>query len=190
MIPTLFYADSFPVVTGIREQILAHSTFKPYQSPHDGVIYPGIAENIPANVKRIFQAEIETCLHLAIDTVVIFSRIMSAGMAVPHRVHSDRIMAEFSAHLYLSTEFTEGSGTGFFRHKIFGDRHTAETIDSEVRPNSPEDWQEYARIPARFGRLLIHDATLWHCAFPLEGFGQAPEDSRMVLTAFFNIAKL
>lgn len=186
MKPKFLVLDDFPAAAEIRDLVVSQE-FRDRAAEQDGVSYPGIAGDLPPALNLVFETQIASLLRTHIKPVVIFARMMTAGIRAPHRIHSDRAMSAFAAHLYLSECYTPGSGTGFFRHRVWGEEHLAETDVSGLRSECFEDWEEYSRIPAKFGRLLIHDANLWHCAFPLEGFGSRPEDARLVLTMFFNL---
>lgn len=171
----------FPVVTRLP--------FVTVKSEFDTVEYPEIAKDIPASVKSDFRKAIEGKINHGIVPTAIFSRMMTKDVLAPHRVHSDLVMGEYSAHLYLSREWPWGSGTAFCRNLRDGSlEQTAETDVSQIFSNKLEEWEVYARVPAVFGRLVIHKSSLWHVAMPLAGFGSGPENARLVLTCFFNLS--
>ena len=117
------------------------------------------------------------------------------------RVHVDE--SHWSGILYLSREEDCVGGTEFFRHKETGlDRFpfTREELDAhgfataaeahaaliERDGTSDSAWEPLMNIPMRFNRLLLLRPWLFHTAGP--GFGDRPENGRLVYLMFFNQA--
>jgi hypothetical protein len=52
--------------------------------------------------------------------------------------------------------------------------------------NNPKKWIKDWQCQAKSNRLLIHDSLYWHCAEPVGGWGESPNNGRVVITCFFN----
>jgi hypothetical protein len=117
------------------------------------------------------------------------------------KVHVDD--SHWSGILYLSRPEDCSGGTEFFRHKATGldrfpftreelDAHgfatTAEAHASLIERDGTDDraWDLQMNVPMRFNRLLLLRPWLFHTAGP--GFGDAPENGRLVYLMFFNQA--
>jgi hypothetical protein len=106
----------------------------------------------------------------------------------------------WSGILYLSRPGDCQGGTDFFRHKRTNtDRRPMS--DQEVAALGyktyadcehdilgrdtldPEAWEKTMTVPMRFNRLLLLRPWLWHTAGP--GFGDTPENGRLVYLLFF-----
>lgn len=184
------YIDNFfkdPL--SIREELLK-GLFTDYQSDWDAVVYPGIQYAIPQAIKDEYIKELEKLIGFSIDPKTIFARETSNRVApAPNYLHSDRIMSQFSAHVYISLDWPRDSGTAFWKHKVYGDRESEHTnipqfiLDVQELPK----WSLVELAQGKFNRCLVHDSTLYHSAEPYGGWGNNAEDGRVVLTCFFNL---
>lgn len=169
---------------------LTSAKYEDYVSPTDGVTYPGILRDIPAEYSRVLATKLYLMLGEQIRPNVIFARLTSAAQTeAPNKVHSDRIMGAGACLIYMTRVLPlQGSGTAFYRHFKYGDKHTDEVIPAEIQTNVLADgiWQRRMFVRGEFNRALIYDSRLWHCAEPVGGFGRGPEDGRIVLTCFFD----
>jgi hypothetical protein len=115
------------------------------------------------------------------------------------RVHVDE--SHWSGILYLSRGEDCHGGTEFFRHKATGfDRFPFSSLELEragfashadahrafiERDGTNDDaWESIMTVPMRFNRLLLLRPWLFHTAGP--GFGDGPENARLVYLMFFN----
>jgi len=115
------------------------------------------------------------------------------------RVHVDD--SHWSGILYLSRPEDCVGGTDFFRHKRTGrDRFpltaeelkahgfatTADAHSALIERDGTDDsaWDLTMTVPMRFNRLLLLRPWLFHTAGP--GFGDRPENARLVYLMFFN----
>jgi hypothetical protein len=127
------------------------------------------------------------------------TRLTLAGDKGRGRVHVDK--SHWSGILYLSRPEDCRGGTEFFRHKATGVDHfpfsTEELERCEFASHAEahrklieEDgtnesaWEPLMNVPMRFNRLLLLRPWLFHTAGP--GFGDAPENGRLVYLMFFN----
>ena len=115
------------------------------------------------------------------------------------RVHVDE--SHWSGILYLSRPEDIVGGTEFFRHKASGldrfpfnrdelDGHGFTTAAQahaaliERDGTNHSAWDLLMSVPMRFNRLLLLRPWLFHTAGP--GFGDCPENGRLVYLMFFN----
>jgi hypothetical protein len=115
------------------------------------------------------------------------------------KVHVDD--SHWSGILYLSDPEDCRGGTEFFRHKETGlDRFpfsaeelgkhgfatTADAHAALIERDGTNDyaWELTMTVPMRFNRLLLLRPWLFHTAGP--GFGDRPENARLVYLMFFN----
>jgi hypothetical protein len=184
------FDDFFEEHKRLREDIIG-GDFIDYKSPWDGVVYPGINGDIPLWAINSIHRRLMEIMDLEIDIHTIFSRLTTRNTpSAPHKIHSDKIMGEYSLHIYLSKEWPSGSGTSFWNHATEGQRHTDQTNIANILrdQNDPtrKNWNRVLHAQGNFNRAIIHDATLWHCAEPVGGWGVDKEDGRVVLTTFFS----
>jgi len=118
------------------------------------------------------------------------------------KVHIDD--SHWSGILYLSRDQDSIGGTNFFRHlatnsdrapvfeeEIAGQGYSSfqqmhrEIIEKDSLDDS--QWQLTTHIPMRFNRLVLLRPWLWHTAGP--GFGDRPENGRLVYLMFFQSAR-
>jgi hypothetical protein len=114
------------------------------------------------------------------------------------RVHID--VSYWSGILFLSRPQDCFGGTEFFRHKATNTDRFPLTNDELAatgfstfdeahkgiveRDGTNEDaWEQISTVPMRFNRLLLLRPWLWHTAGP--GFGDSPENGRLVFLMFF-----
>lgn len=168
-----------------RAKILS-GVFEDIVNPVDGVVYPAINRDPNQDVVREFHSKIESAIGRHIRPKVTFSRAMFLGMSAPNKIHSDRIMASHAAHIYLSTDWPEGSGTSFWEHKVYGPVHDDRVVPADIRANEMSDWSRLYLAQAAFNRMLVHRGDLWHLAEPIGGWGDKPENARLVITCFFD----
>ena len=115
------------------------------------------------------------------------------------RVHVDE--SHWSGILYLSRPEDCCGGTEFFRHRgtgldrfpfsseelaEAGFRDAADAHHGLIERDGTDDsaWDQTMTVPMRFNRLLLLRPWLFHTAGP--GFGDRPENGRLVYLMFFN----
>jgi hypothetical protein len=118
------------------------------------------------------------------------------------KVHIDS--SHWSGILYLSRNEDSIGGTDFFRHRrtnsdrapVFNDELAARGYSSFedmhadiVEKDSLDDskWELRTQVPMQFNRLVLLRPWLWHTAGP--GFGDSPENGRLVYLMFFRSAR-
>jgi len=118
------------------------------------------------------------------------------------KVHVDE--SHWSGILYLSRDEDSVGGTDFFRHVRTGSDR-APVLEEEIagqgyssyehmhrdiiEKDSVDDskWQLTTHVPMRFNRLVLLRPWLWHAGGP--GFGDRPENGRLVYLMFFQSAR-
>lgn len=115
------------------------------------------------------------------------------------KVHIDQ--SWWSGILYLSRPEDCRGGTDFFRHRRTGSERAPfdpreaqamgyESMEAAHRDiierdsNDDDAWEATMRVPMRFNRLVMLRPWLWHTAG--EGFGDTPENGRLVYLMFFS----
>lgn len=118
------------------------------------------------------------------------------------KVHIDS--SHWSGILYLSRPEDCRGGTNFYRHlrtgtdglvadpaqlQALGYKSMAEMTDDIVPNDGLDDskWEQTMQVPMRFNRLVLLRPWLWHTAGP--GFGDRPENGRLVYLMFFQSAR-
>jgi len=116
-------------------------------------------------------------------------------------VHIDD--AHWSAMLYLSKPEDCRGGTDFFRHIPTDTDHAPLSQEDFIKTgvtsveqlwddilwphtNDRSKWEHLMRVPMRYNRLILFRPQQWHDAGP--GFGDCPENARMVYMMFFKSA--
>lgn len=154
----------------------------------DGVEYP----NISAAVPRDLAGELEYVLGHAsggsVDVKLSFFRLSLADTAAPHWAHTDAIISEYLALIYLTRNEDCRGGTAIVEHVSGMARHPR--TDAEVAlwredTNRPERWVPKTIAPMAFNRLVVLPTDVFHAATP-QGFGTSVEDGRLVLISFFS----
>lgn len=181
--------DFFEDGDATRKSILS-ANFSDVTSPVDNVTYPDICLDVPEQVRNELISKISKIMNLKVIPKFLFARAMIKGRPVPHKVHSDFNMAAYSAHVYLSPKWPEGSGTSFYRHQTEGEKGNYQTDWSQISHNEMDKWHKYARVPAKFNKLLIHRSEFWHMAEPQDAWGDNHKNGRLVLTMFFDTGEL
>lgn len=169
----------------VRQSILERE-FRSVENPVDKVEYPLVCLDIPLAVRESMVGRLSMICLRPVAPQFIFARLMPEGCEIPHHVHSDRSMGDYSAHVYLSKEWPIGAGTAFYSHETEGPRECDATDRSKLDFSSMDKWTKSLLFQGRFNTLFMHDSSFYHCAEPTHGFGSTKEDSRLVLTCFFN----
>lgn len=189
MNPIVLIKDEFLKDANQFKAKLIELGFGDVVSPVDGVKYPGICmlkeQSIVDDISRSLNSLIlsEDCIQEKYEEIKVnylFARIMKKNHNSPHIVHEDSLMGKYSALVYLNEpDEISRHGTAFYTHL------TNEIQESDYK--SLYNWSDYLFVKAKFNRLLIHKSEYYHAALPSYGFGEQPENARMVLTCFFDL---
>lgn len=113
-----------------------------------------------------------------------FFRQSPAGQAEPNYIHSDVEMGDWTAILYLNPDPPAGDGTTFWRHRPTGADRGAFDLE---RQGAREQWAAWHHVEARFNRLLIFHAPLYHSRAIEANYGQAGVDARLTQIVFAGV---
>lgn len=156
----------------------------------DGVTYPLICAEIPGHLRDGVLRELAK-LHPELEAPVMFMRRSPKGIPCPHQVHSDASMGTHSLMLYLNAREHCQGGTSFLSHSLSGIAYNPAdplfvgvVVDDQ---NRPEAWNICDVAEMRPNRAVIFPADRLHRAEPVGGFGDTPDNSRVVLTCFFKV---
>lgn len=103
-------------------------------------------------------------------------------------VHSDRMMGDVTAIVYLSKHDKDESGTGFYRHRerkilempTFDVLQDDKQLQDEMVKGSDEVWEQMHFVNGKYNRCVIFPAPLFHSRVPKHGIGKDTEGGRMV----------
>lgn len=108
------------------------------------------------------------------------------GQREPNFIHTDGMMGDWTAILYLSADPAPGDGTRFWRHRETG---AVASASAEVTPDEQEAWNHEAQwdpwhhVEARFNRAVIFPARYFHSRTIRENYGQG-HDARLIQVVF------
>ncbi len=158
----------------------------------DGVVYPLICADIPSHLRAAVLRQIENEFAIP-ESPTMFMRRSPAGVPCPHQVHSDASMGEYSLMLYLNDELDSQGGTSFLSHRLTGIAYNPELPEAVeiivADQNRPDAWEVRDMVKMIPNRAVIFKADALHRAEPVGGFGDTPDNTRVVLTCFFKRAE-
>lgn len=179
--------DNF-LAEDVYQRLRAHAdtlSFAGEVNPLDGVLYPGISTDIPAEVRKAVLAAAPKA-----RDITMFMRLSLAGVPVPHQAHTDSVMGRMSMMLYLNRPEHCQGGTSFVRHKktgmVINPRDQFEQRVWELDTNKSRAWEIYDQIDMRSNRCAFFPANLMHRAEPVGGYGTDATNGRLVLTMFYS----
>lgn len=163
--------------------------------------YPGLMSHAPLSVGGMEAAASRIAgeaLIAAQDTTHGHCRLTLKNDKGVTGVHIDP--CHYSGILYLSLPEHCRGGTDFFRHRRTGldavprdlarigqagyadiNALVEDVVNRDTR--SPSKWERSFTAPMRFNRLILFSPWMFHNAAP--GFGDRPENGRLIQTLFF-----
>lgn len=150
----------------------------------EGVVFHGIAPcadpTLPDALRRLFPG---------VDTGLTFFRQSPAGQPEPNYIHTDRDMGDWTAILYLNPEPAEGDGTTFWESRETGVRASQAKTEADFRAEWPtwrdlSAWRRWRTVDAKFNRLLVFSAPMFHSRAIHENYGTAGVDARLIQLVF------
>lgn len=125
-------------------------------------------------------------------------RLGSEKSHLHNYVHADHTCASLACVYYLNRPVDCRGGTAFWRHKKFGwdQMPTQAQLDEvgytleEIRKDwlDKEAWEMVTLAGMKHNRLIVYPTQAFHSRWPWEGFGDTPDNSRLIWCGFFNIA--
>lgn len=159
-------------------------------NPIDNVVYPLIAKDVPPDIHHEVQFNLFLLMGKPITINHLFMRLSTEGVPVPHQVHTDLAMGEYSMMLYMTRQENCHGGTSILQHIDGMERHPQNEEEMAIwrrDMNDPSAWKITDFCPMRQNRAFIFRSDLLHRAEPVGGFGRGPRKGRLVLTAFYNL---
>ncbi len=158
-------------------------------NPADGVLYPGISDDVPKSVAGEVLSIAEKASGRKLSTKTIFFRLTTEGEEIPHQAHNDRVMGDYGFILYMNRAEDCAGGTSFVFHKEEGmaSGPSCERQEAVWRRdvNRYDAWRVYKMIDMEPNRAFVFDSFLMHRAEMPNNFGSGPKDGRLTLIAFF-----
>lgn len=166
--------------------------YEDIENPVDKVVYPLIAKDIPSEVRHEVEMNLMMLMSRPVTINYLFMRLSPEKVRVPHQVHTDTSMGEYSLMLYMNRQANCWGGTSILQHVDGMDRHPANEAELAVwrrDMNDVNSWKITDFCPMRQNRAFVFQSDLFHRAEPIFGFGRGPRKGRLVLTAFFNLVQ-
>lgn len=114
-----------------------------------------------------------------------FFRRSPLGQAEPNYIHTDESMGDWTGIFYLNPTPAEGDGTVFWRHATTLHESGAEWM---YDGHEPGKWVETQRVAAKFNRLLLFNARLFHSRAIPENYGEG--DGARLIQVMFGTGRL
>lgn len=171
---------------------LLDESYQGIVSPFDGVFYPDIAKIDPVLEAELWFG-VQEIVGERIRASAIFARLSVDGVKAPHQVHTDAIMGDYTAIVYMNAPEHCQGGTSVLRHRetsLATHPTTPEEIAYCTRDsNDPTKWVTTYFAEMVFNRIFVCDSKLFHRSEPIGGFGKTVADGRLVVVGFFNRAR-
>lgn len=116
---------------------------------------------------------------------VSFFRKSPRGQVEPNYVHTDAMMGDLTAILYLNPTPALGDGTTFWRYVETGEKEPDEHMDRHDEWADASKWEKWATVAATFNRLLLFRAPLYHSRNIPENYGTG-DDARLIQVLFLH----
>jgi len=150
-----------------------------FRDVHDGpVVFHGMAPCADPTVPMQLVATYPT-----LRPTLSFFRLSPQGQVEPHAVHTDTSMGTVTALLYLQPDPPTGDGTQFLKHVKTGATRTRDNREA-ADWFTPDAWERVALIEAKFNRLVVFPAALFHSRAIQANYGTDPESARLLQIVF------
>lgn len=193
---TLLQFDDFAEDAMKVREVVISGKFETEIGP-DGGKYTGISQYpVPSWFDRISCA-----VGKEIIPRISCFRLNLAG-EMPHSfVHSDGICSQWASILYLNTPQQCYGGTAFWRHTGLNINRMP-TPDELTKLGLKVDWfhsmmerewkdltfwEQAGFVEMRWNRFITYPTSMFHSRYPFEGFGNKPENGRLVWVCFYDI---
>lgn len=153
----------------------------------DGVTHPGIVK-IPPFLHNDLLLKLNQ-IYGPVEINLAFARHSYESMPPPNWAHSDMNMTQYVGLVYLSPVDYPWDGTHFCRHKLTKlETHPENEAQMQTLlqdGGDPKRWLITYTCPSRYNRMFMFNAKHIHAA--AYRFGDTRDNSRLVLSVFFNI---
>lgn len=192
MTPVLTIVDNFLIRPDEMRELVLSQPFRDIE--HQGAVYKDVQPvekyHVLPGLTDLFGREIKWYMGAW--------RRNSKGSQLHSLVHADNSCASMAAVLYLNPPEQCQGGTAFWKHKATGWesmpteqqlKDAGMTLEEIAADWHKEDaWEMTTLAGMRFNRLITYPTTMFHSRWPWEGFGDSPEDSRLIGAFFFDLA--
>jgi hypothetical protein len=166
--------------------------YKDIENPADGVTYPGISDEVPAQVKKYIEEKCSNLWMRNLEAKTIFFRLTHTGTeTAPHQAHTDTAMGKYTFICYFqdAPEEHPDAGTSLLKHGTVGGLHTDPWTRGEQDvwqrdTNKYDSWDITRLFKMRRNTAVTYESKRMHRAEPVGGFGRDVSDGRLVLVAF------
>ncbi len=117
------------------------------------------------------------------NVTMTFFRKSPRGQEEPNYIHSDAGMGSRTGIFYLNPDPPEHDGTTFWKSPD-GWISGPWTKEVATSARARKDWVAWKHVPAKFNRLVIFDADLFHSRGIKENYGRGDE-ARLIQVMFF-----
>lgn len=157
----------------------------PYENVQMKWMPPDFLENLPYVFGR----------RIAMDKQAF--RLGGRNSQLHNLVHADHCCSDLASVYYLNPLYQCQGGTAFWRHKLFG--WEMMPTDDQLRGvgysikrlaedwHNPEAWDMVSLAGMKSDRLITYPTHAFHSRWPWEGFGDKPENSRLIHCSFFGL---
>jgi hypothetical protein len=195
MIPALTIVDDFLVnekALEIRQNALA-AGFKDLHFM--GGIYQGTG--VTYNPPDMKQALSEFFGGREIKIHVSAFRLGHKDTTLHVNIHSDNVIARWAGVYYLNPPEQCHGGTAFYKLKEtqWDTMPTQEVLDQSGRTldwlrdkwTDEQAWDLISLAGMKWNRFIFYPTEYFHSRYPLNGWGEKPEESRLVWVVFFDV---
>lgn len=181
------FLDDFDGVRAYCDRLF----YQPQRNVTDGVTYPGINAIIPFELQSEVAYKLTRLLNMPVTRMFVFFRLSLEGVTPPHQAHNDAIMGDWTMILHLTREQHCRGGTAMVAHRELGMEDGPRNKDEQAAwqrdTNNPDAWEVLTEAAMQPNRAMVFPARRMHRAEPLGGFGDSPENGRLVMCAFFDV---
>lgn len=162
-------------------------TYEPVTNPRDGVVYPGICRDVPLLIKEQIVKKMHYVTDKKLCNTVAFLRLSLLGDKAPHEAHTDAVMGDIGAIVYITRKRYCRGGTAFIQHKNgmrFNPETQADANIWEKDHNNYDQWEILQNISMEQNRGFIFNTHCFHRAEKPQSFGSNAENGRLALICF------
>lgn len=161
------------------------------QTGPDGAVYHGIGTIYQPDLKPVILQVFPEFTQ--IDIKVQAWRMDLEGSPCHNIAHADKMCADYAAILYMTPPEHAQGGTAFYQHRETGalkhDFDNPENYESvEADWTKLDAWNIHAFVGMVFNRIVVFDSRMYHGRQPTLGYGQSPENARLINICFFDMS--
>lgn len=200
MIPTLSIIDDFlpgDWCEKLRREVIEQGfTTELIKESPDHPPAPYYTVNMKRDMTEFFQ-HVGKAIGQEVEMKMGAFRLGEYASHLHNYVHADHTCAQLACVYFLNPPNQCTGGTAFWRHKKhrWDAMPTQEELDTakytieELREDwqKPEAWDMLTLAGMKTNRLIVYPTQKFHSRWPWTGFGDKPENSRLIYAGFFNV---